>query len=269
MSLYRAVKALGSPYFAFVSGSLQSNAQNLPEDGLASLTVQAAFHGLPKQLASADESHPIVAFGDYGKPAPASNVMSIGISPSGRIIGTTMFGDVVMTPGGTISGIGGWHNIQLVYDYGFQSLVLTVDSLAPVELLPTAGLTPALPTHSGLVMLFNGTSAISHMRASIRDASLTFFSTLLGGAATVHYALDDQITPTLEASLTGDAWAALGYDEGDFLLSPVWFNPTFYAPPWGVIPQTNPNTGFVWDVLTPYTKRVMPTTEYRKVVASS
>jgi hypothetical protein len=269
VSTYRAVKNHGSPYFAFTSASLGANAQALPEDGLTELVVQFSVHALPKALASSDECHPLIAFGDLGKPAPAKNVMAIGVSPSGRIVGTTQFGDVVQSPSGIVTSSGEWHTARLDYDNGAQTLRLRLqeDPLTEAVTSPTASSSPALPTHNGLLMLFNGIDAIANMRVSIRSAAASFFSTLYGAGA-MTFNIDDPTSAALVPVLAGTTWAPLNFTPASWTLYPTFYNPSPYAPLWGTVPSTDPNSEFNWDVLTPYVKRVMPTTQYRKVMTA-
>ena len=272
MSHYRAVRSHGSPYFAFAA-TPDLDASALPGQGMFSLTVEFDIHSLPQQLASADECHPLIAFGDYLKVAPAGNVLALGVSPSGRLVWTTQ-GNTLMSSAGTLSANSGWHSATGSYDKFLSTSAIVLDGFQ-VASGASGTAQPALPTRYGRLYLFNGTNAISNFSASIRLASTVF--TIVGGDnPSISYAIDERSGDTLKAVLAstpgapgGGYWALHPNSALNWDMNAGWLDPLLYPTPWGPLPVADPRSAFNWEVITDYTKREMPTTFYTKTVGNS
>jgi len=272
VSSNRAIRSLGTPYFSLYSSG-DPDSTILPEDGIIQLSVEFALREPPPQLADPDELNPIFSIGDYFKAPPASSVAAIGVSPSGRLVAATGFGDVLESPASIIRPDNQFHTVTVQYDYGISSLVMLLDNVV-VASMTSAGATPLLPTRYARAIAFNDTAGMGRCKASLRRAVLTFASTTFTDAPAVVWdfskgygaAIDAELV-TADTAINGGFWDSVSAAASSWRLNAGYWDPLLYPKLWGEIPSLDVSSRFEWEVVTSYTKRVMPQTQYRKAVA--
>jgi len=274
VSSNRAVRSFGLPYFSMFSiGDRPASA--LPQQGVSQVSVEFALHALPPQRVSPDEINPIFSLGDYFKSPPASSVVSIGVSPSGRVIATTRYGDVIQSSAGRVSPSSGFVRVSATFDTPAQSVTLKVgvDGLLSGSLALT---NPLLPTRYARAIAFNDTAGSGRCQASIRRAELVFSDVSLLDAPSITWDFSEgygaSAAPVFGANptaLNGGFWVKNGEVASNWTMNAGYWDPVLYPKLWGEIPQSDAGEAYDWEVNTAYVKRSMPVTQYRKAVSRS
>lgn len=274
-----SLESFGKPYFAAVQSDLSfmdsPNAPQMntnPAGGLLPIGwyIDVAVKSLPVQNASADEVHVLASYHETGP--TGVDIMYIGITPSGRLVGyNRALGVAVSTGKGFIVADGAFNR------FGYQTAVggpgslcrWSVDSNGvisspsiiaydggdhgSVDMSPAAGMI-------GEVMLFNGRSGLTRCDCEIRFARLQS-----------NFQYDEWLfaegTGFALADTTTDLTASVHKYNGALALTQVI--PFLYGKTlaWGPIPDLDLSASCQWRLRTEWTKATPVSTAWTKQAA--
>lgn len=265
MSRRYSIISPDEPYFAAVQEDLSfmDAASNAPGiSGFVRLDLEFALHAQPVQLASADEVHEIFSYHIYGPAGP--NIVSIGVTPSGKLVVRGQSGVEVATQAGFLVADGRWYFARADYAASGGASTITLyfgeDTSVPQVGIGTtaggAGVTGPTGAQLGRITLFNGRDAKSHVHCAIRRAVLEdvehrwVWEMGEGDGAFlddtyVDYTGSQPTQPPQQLKLRMQKW-----------------NPIFYPLAWGPVPFGLATGRYRWDLNTDYTPRPTPVTAY-------
>lgn len=258
MSINRAIRSDGTPYFALVQRNLEfMDSTSLQPAGVYEAQIVVRLFDMPLRLADDDEMHPLFSFNE--EHPSGAGLFEFGVTPDGRVKFVDAAGTVLQTSGGAISADGRFHTIQVYNDPGTTYARIVLDGVTTES--ASMGSTFAVPTGSryGRFMLLNGASGLTRVPAAIRSAYAAYFDST---SRVQTWDFDEHSGSSVAATLS-----EASSDSRDVTLAARlgWFAQSAF--PWGALSGDDPSQHFRWDVATEFTKRDMPRTEYRKVVA--
>jgi hypothetical protein len=250
----RNLRSLGKPHFAFTHSTAFSTS---PFSG-GEYGIGGTFNltSLPIAQSSPDEVHWLFSFHDT---APAgTELLSIGITPSGKFAFGTGGNGTVLSAGGTVPADGLFHNIRLnLYSSGSGTLQAFLDGVGILDVtgagsvdFPQPGGWTASPFNSRLC-LFNGRDGLS-----VLDCAVASFE-VSAEEGSISFPIDEAVGDTISDSGLGD-W--------NLDLVATWFNgaPIGYCPEFPSMPLTD---AYIWGRGTAWTPRPPLKPTYRKVVS--
>lgn len=252
-----SVKSKGAPYLAFVQAAAgMTAAAHAPgERGPFRLALEVAFDALPSQNASADEVHRLFSYQDGGIALSPPDLMSLGVTPSGRLVGLTPNSGVTQSATGVIVADGITRELALDFNVaGFATLSLNGVELVLLNAVPAVY---PLPTGVGQMMLFNGGDGLARYVARIRRASWT------EQFRTITWPINEGQDQALKATTTADTSdpSVVPFTQ-DFTLRAGFSTGTEPWGPWDEI--DDPAVLYAWVVSTAYTRLAPPSTRYER-----
>jgi len=248
----RHLRAFGLPHFAFASEPLYSTGFGGTEH---SLYVTFAMLVRPPVRSTLDDIHWIISMHEvYGQ---QKELYSIGVTPSGRLIGWTRENGAVMSPINTVpmDGVFREAGLQLFSSGPRRRLFLDGQCLVDV----TGGYELDLPQPGGeyesgtfRFTMFNGRDGLSCLDAAVVRVGYYFTDYAIewpideGHGGTLRF-IENDIPSRLTAPLVATWW-----NGQPILASPEDQN-------------ANVKSAYTWKYITPYTARVPARVEYTKV----
>lgn len=255
----RGVRVCGSPYMAAMSAPSPYFSTGFNED---TLYLSFCLHALPVQLSDPDEVHQIFS---YQSLAPnLFELVTIGITPSGRLVTEHPIGGALMSPVGVVKP---GPNAQLATVQFFNlSRILGLDGVALVTDNYEQAWTMVTPT-STRIMLFNGLAGRTRCECSIYGAGVSpegltaMRWPVSEGSGADLYAQ----TPVVVDQLTGETvWTKRDannldndFGTGDWKLTLDWYDPGAYGLPrlYSALPANAPQSCYSWSRKGVYTPR--------------
>lgn len=288
-STSRGVRVCGQPYLAAICAIDPS-----PIGGANvqySVQLVLAIHEMPAQLASPDEVHWLFSQQDAGLLDPFGNaavpreVMSLGITPNGRIVGNHVLRGNITSPIGVIRADGLSHQIRMVY-VGDGSRLIVLDGRTVVQ-DDGSGIDPSiLDVFFNLrFMLFNGLNGLTRCACTIYEAMYTIGSTsgLQSALYAMRWAMGEKsgaiLTPEEYDStmpelgwvprIPGGPLTNIGDPGASYDATLQWFDPTALNFPrlYGNVPTSDPATCYKRQRRVPYTVRGPAATTFTPVGA--
>lgn len=263
MSAALAIRSYGRPYFGMSQTDLtgMSGSTLFSGFGVAEMYLEFRLDGFPVRAATADEFHPLWSFHDA---IFHTELLAIGVTPSGRVAGIVPGGSLIQTQVGRIQPGDGWHAVRLNYDGGASQATLVLD--ADNTIVSAIGVGYATAVLCAL-SLFNGGGATTKCACSIRLATVAGTDGVNPGLATYSLRERDEssIAPTLSGGGSPDGWTLAGASAETLTLTAGWIDPAPVARIWGAMPEDDPSSAFQWDIGTTYTRREIPQTVYHRV----
>ena len=255
MSDMRAIRSLGTPYFAFsTTEDTGLGSGVLPAFGVVEMIVEARIDDTPPMYLSGDEIHPLLALHDTDYTASAKfNYAAVGVTPNRAIKAVLTDSGLNVSEVSTVSGyIGrttGWMTLHVTYDTGTGDIVLTVDD---VPFYGTAsGIMEPPAGRVGKVSLFNGADAYARVYGRIRRAYMGWFGT---GPESAEWKIDSA-AETLVPETVGLSGVSLS-------LSPQRRDFSLLPKPWGASPGAVVGDAWEWAYDLNYTRRVIHAPQY-------
>ncbi len=275
MSARRSLASLGQPYFLAGQENLAYMEQaNGPSGREVLVQVEVLLRELPRKRSSIDETHVLASF---HQPQPgaatAKELAYIGITPSGRIVCSTVGqSSATQTNQAVIAADGKFHSISFSQhddEAGGFWHYIDVDNVRQVAVARTYTLVQPDAGALGRFSLFQGIAAATRCACEIRRAAF-FFGSVLGSVligSSVTWEINElsgtTLAPTIFAgTLPPPAWT----QNADLSLTLEYFSP-FYNPlfglPWGDFP-TSLADAYAWVSRTAYTPRGIKQPSYRE-----
>jgi hypothetical protein len=283
----RGLRLCGDPYLAAIVASdpFPVGWSNTKQ----SAQLVLAFHAMPQQLSDPDEVHWLFSQQNaqlsdpLGSAVVPREIMSLGVTPNGRVVGTHALRGTITSPAGVIRADGLQHQIRIVYP-GDGSRVLILDGLSVVRDAGT-GLEPndITPFFGMRFMLFNGLDGLTRCACTVYEAMYTFGGTpgLQSASPAMRWAMSEGMGAVLHFEQYDPASPELGWVAGQHPNNPIgdpsadynatlqWYDPAALGFPrlYGNVPTSDPATCYKWTRRTPYTPRVPAATTFTPVGA--
>lgn len=218
--------------------------------------VEFALHGaLPERLSSDDEPHWIFSFHDLYF---AKELLSIGVTPFGKLAFGTPDGSVTLSEAGVIAPDGVKHSVVFSWLGDSGQAVIDGSIYIGPSSVPT---TDAVPLTVGVVAFLNGSNALSKFRAAVHSAYL-YWNESLGNVYKTEWKVTEGSGDVIACTGTSIAGTPTLLPALDFNLYRQWMYE--YTQPWPVTFDGDPGSASSWVIRTPYTRRTRAATQYRK-----
>lgn len=232
MSAGWGIRSKGDPYFGFIQRNAFGTVGGpFGGGGEFSMTLILSFQGPPVRYNDDDEEHALFSYFEH--PTTNGDLLTIGVTPSGRIYGRGPSTNKLQTQPGLLS----WDNS--IHTLGFQYLIggnmtITLDGVVQITGTGPGGQPQPAADKFGKFSLFTGVAALSRVPCTILSA-------VLGDEnAGLNYPIEEGSGSSV-ASLPQDDFPAV-----DFTLAAQYWNPPFYTPVWGSNPSQPATHAFQW-----------------------
>jgi len=227
------IRSKGDPYFGFVQTNLTGMlAGPWGGGGEFTLSLDISFQGAPTRYSADDEEHALFSYFQY--PDSNGDLLTIGVTPSGRIYGRGPSTNKVQTQPGLLSWDNQVHAIGFQYLSAGGDMQITLDNT--IQITGTGSGVQPQPAAGkfGRWSLFTGVTALSRVPCTIYRAAM-------GDENNGNVYLIEEGTGSVAAAVPSDDFPAV-----DVTLHAQYWNPAFYSPMWGSNPSQSPTHAFQW-----------------------
>lgn len=168
------IQSEGLPYFGFFQNDLDGmqGAGSVGSGGEFSLQIDVAFDAAPVQASSVDEEHPLISF--YEWPAgPPADLLTLGVTPSGRLYARSPSGGFVQTVAGFIVFNGARYSLRMDFTAGSGILSAGADGVGSASTTATAAQPQPSASRLGRFGVLCGANGITRVPCRVYQAAYT------------------------------------------------------------------------------------------------